>query len=126
MDFKKQILQGIPNELPSKKAYPKNANSAPKRKDILSLDEKKLALKNALRYFPKKWHTQLSKEFAKELKEFGRIYMFRFKPDYKIYARNINEYPAQSLQTAAIMLMIQFVNINYCLELKFIKKIEWF
>ncbi len=107
MDFKKQILQGIPNELPSKKAYPKNANSAPKRKDILSLDEKKLALKNALRYFPKKWHTQLSKEFAKELKEFGRIYMFRFKPDYKIYARNINEYPAQSLQTAAIMLMIQ-------------------
>ncbi|MDG1398446.1 MAG: urocanate hydratase [Polaribacter sp.] len=107
MDFKKQILQGIPNELPSKKVYPKNANSAPKRKDILSLDEKKLALKNALRYFPKKWHTQLSKEFAKELKEFGRIYMFRFKPDYKIYARNINEYPAQSLQTAAIMLMIQ-------------------
>jgi len=107
MDFKKQILQGIPNELPSKKAYPKNANSAPKRKDILSLDEKKLALKNALRYFPKKWHTQLSKEFAEELKEFGRIYMFRFKPNYKIYARNINEYPAQSLQTAAIMLMIQ-------------------
>ena len=107
MDFKKQILQGIPNELPSKKVYPKNANSAPKRKDILSLDEKKLALKNALRYFPKKWHTELSKEFAKELKEFGRIYMFRFKPDYKIYARNINEYPAQSLQTAAIMLMIQ-------------------
>ncbi len=107
MNFTAQILQGIPNELPTKKTYPKNANSAPKRKDILSLEEKKLAIKNALRYFPKKWHKVLSEEFANELKEFGRIYMFRFKPDYKIYARNISEYPANSTQAAAIMLMIQ-------------------
>ena len=107
MNFTSQILQGIPNELPTKKTYPKNANSAPKRKDILSLEEKKLAIKNALRYFPKKWHKVLSQEFANELKEFGRIYMFRFKPDYKIYARNISEYPANSTQAAAIMLMIQ-------------------
>ena len=107
MNFTSQILQGIPNELPTKKTYPKNANSAPKRKDILSLEEKKLAIKNALRYFPEKWHKVLSQEFANELKEFGRIYMFRFKPDYKIYARNISEYPANSTQAAAIMLMIQ-------------------
>lgn len=107
MNFKTQILQGIPNTLPPKRKYPENANSAPKRKDILSIDEKKLALKNALRYFPKGWHKELAIEFANELKEFGRIYMHRFKPDYKIYARNITEYPAKSKQAAAIMLMIQ-------------------
>lgn len=107
MNFKTQILQGIPNTLPPKRKYPENANSAPKRKDILSIDEKKLALKNALRYFPKGWHKELAIEFANELKEFGRIYMHRFKPDYKIYARNITEYSAKSKQAAAIMLMIQ-------------------
>lgn len=107
MDFKSQILQGIPSQLPSKKAYVLDANHAPKRKDILSKDEKKLALKNALRYFPAAWHQELGKEFAAELQNYGRIYMFRFKPSYKIYARPISEYPAKTPQVAAIMLMIQ-------------------
>tara|TARA_R110002049_G_scaffold234671_1_gene407933 strand:- start:539 stop:2542 length:2004 start_codon:yes stop_codon:yes gene_type:complete len=107
MDFKSQILQGIPSQLPSKKAYVLNANHAPKRKDILSKDEKKLALKNALRYFPAAWHQELGKEFAAELQNYGRIYMFRFKPSYKIHARPISEYPAKTPQVAAIMLMIQ-------------------
>ncbi len=106
-DFKQQILQGIPNELPPKKEIPANVNRAPKRKDILTSEEKKLAVRNALRYFPEKWHNELAVEFANELKEFGRIYMYRFKPDYKMFARPINEYPAKSWQAAAIMLMIQ-------------------
>ena len=106
MTFKEQILQGIPGILPPKKGYPKGANSAPKRKDILSIEEKQLAIKNALRYFPKEWHEELAHEFANELKEFGRIYMYRFKPDYKIYARPISEYPAETQQAAAIILMI--------------------
>ncbi len=107
VSFKDQILQGIPNELPAKKAYPKNANRAPKRKDILNQREKKLALENALRYFPKEWHATLAEEFLQELNDLGRIYMHRFKPTYKMYARSINEYPAQSQQAAGIMLMIQ-------------------
>ena len=107
MTFKEQILQGIPSILPAKKNYPTDANSAPKRKDILSIEEKQLAIKNALRYFPKEWHEELAHEFASELKEFGRIYMYRFKPDYKIYARSISEYPAKTQQAAAIILMIQ-------------------
>lgn len=106
MDFKSQILQGIPSLLPPKKNYITNANHAPKRKDILSLDEKKLALKNALRYFPVAWHAELSKEFANELLSYGRIYMFRFKPKYDIYARPISEYPAKTPQAAALQLMI--------------------
>ncbi|KAB1068162.1 urocanate hydratase [Tamlana haliotis] len=107
MTFKEQILQGIPSSLPTKKIYPENANRAPKRKDVLSIEEKQLAIRNALRYFPKKWHQELAIEFAQELKEYGRIYMYRFKPDYDIYARSISEYPSKSSQTAAIMLMIQ-------------------
>mgnify|MGYP000462882085 FL=1 len=107
MTFKAHILQGIPTELPVKPVYPKDANRAPKRKDILSKEEKQLAIRNALRYFPKKWHEVLAVEFAQELQDFGRIYMYRFKPKYKIYARNIAEYPAKSTQAAAIMLMIQ-------------------
>ncbi len=107
MTFKEQILQGIPTEIPAKKDYPKNANRAPKRKDILSSEEKQLAIRNALRYFPKEWHQELATEFAEELKEYGRIYMYRFKPEYKIYARPVSEYPAKSSQAAAIMLMIQ-------------------
>jgi len=106
MNFKEEIVQGIPNDLPTLNTYPKDANRAPKRKDILSEDEKYLAIRNALRYFPEKWHVLLAKEFAQELKDFGRIYMYRFKPSYKIYARPIDEYPAQSKQAAAIMLMI--------------------
>jgi len=107
MTFKDQILQGIPASLPPKKEYKQEANHAPKRKDILSLDEKQLAIRNALRYFPKDWHKELAKEFAGELQTYGRIYMYRFKPDYKIYARPIDDYPAQSTQAAGIMLMIQ-------------------
>ena len=107
MTFKEQISQGIPTELPAKKAYPKDANRAPKRKDILSVEEKQLAIRNALRYFPKPWHKELATEFAQELLDFGRIYMYRFKPDYKIYARPIQEYPAKSQQAAGIMMMMQ-------------------
>ncbi len=107
VNFKEQILQGIPSELPIKKSYSENANHAPKRKDILNPTEKKLALENALRYFPQDWHQTLAAEFLEELNEYGRIYMFRFKPDYKIYARPISEYPANSKQAAGIMLMIQ-------------------
>ncbi|PHR69612.1 MAG: urocanate hydratase [Lutibacter sp.] len=107
MTFKEQILQGIPSELPSKKKYPTDANRAPKRKDILSIEEKRLAIRNALRYFPKQWHQELAIEFAQELQDFGRIYMYRFKPSYEFYARPISEYPAKSTQAAAIMLMIQ-------------------
>ncbi len=106
MNFKELILQGLPNELPEPKTYDTNINHAPKRKDILSVEEKKLALKNALRYFDKKHHAILVKEFMQELKAYGRIYMYRFRPDYKIYARPINEYPHQSKQAAAIMHML--------------------
>ncbi len=106
-DFQTQICEGIPKELPSVKVYPKHGNPAPKRKDILSKEEKRLAVENALRYFPKTWHRELAVEFAGELKTYGRIYMHRFKPDYKMYARPISEYPAKTKQAAAIMLMIQ-------------------
>ena len=106
-DFKSQIIQGIPGELPKAKALNASFSHAPKRKDILSKTEKKLALENALRYFPKAWHKTLAPEFAQELKDYGRIYMYRFRPDYDIYARPIEEYPAKSQQAAAIMLMIQ-------------------
>jgi len=107
MDFKKKVTQGIPAVLPKKRVYPEGVNRAPRRKDILSITEKQLAIRNALRYFPKNWHAELAVEFAQELKDYGRIYMYRFKPNYKIYARPIEEYPAQSMQAAGIMLMIQ-------------------
>ena len=106
LEFQAQIKQGIPSELPPAKPYPSNANRAPKRKDILSADEKQLALRNALRYFPKEWHQELAVEFADELKNFGRIYMYRFKPSYVLKARAIKDYPAKCEQAAAIMLMI--------------------
>ena len=111
-EFQNNILQGIPKELPNQKLYEHNINHAPKRKDILSLDEKKLALRNALRYFDKKHHAILAKEFADELKKFGRIYMYRFRPDYKIYARPISDYPHKSIQAAAIMHMLSN-NLDY-------------
>jgi urocanate hydratase len=107
MTFQQQIQQGIPTELPTKKQYPEGINRAPKRKDILSKEEKQLAIRNALRYFPKEWHKELAPEFAQELKDYGRIYMYRFKPDYEMYARPISEYPAKSQQAAGIMLMMQ-------------------
>jgi len=105
--FRKAILEGIPAELPLPKSYNTKINHAPKRKDILSPDEKKLALKNALRYFPQSFHEVLASEFLNELETFGRIYMYRFRPDYEMYARPIEEYPAKSKQAASIMLMIQ-------------------
>ena len=106
LDFQKEILAGIPDELPQPKPYDKSVSHAPVRKNILSLDEKKLALKNALRYFDKKHHKVLAEEFAQELKKYGRIYMYRFRPDYDIYARHIDEYPCKTKHAAAIMLMI--------------------
>ncbi|WOH37031.1 urocanate hydratase [Thalassotalea fonticola] len=106
INFQQQIKQGIPTELPVAKPYPQNANRAPKRKDILNSDEKHLALRNALRYFPKEWHQELAQEFAQELKDFGRIYMYRFKPNYELKARSVADYPAKCEQAAAIMLMV--------------------
>jgi urocanate hydratase len=107
MIFKEQIIQGIPTALPLKKEYDNTVSHAPKRKDILSLADKKLAIRNALRYFPVAWHQELSRDFADELNTYGRIYMYRFKPDYELYARPIYEYPHKTMQAAGIMLMIQ-------------------
>lgn len=112
MTFQEQIQQGIPNTLPRPKPFEANINQAPKRKDILSDDEKKLALRNALRYFEPTHHAELIKEFAEELKNYGRIYMYRFRPDYRMYARPITEYPGKCEQAKAIMLMIQN-NLDY-------------
>ena len=106
-DFKRQIYQGIPEQLPPKKPLSQGQNPAPKRKDILSVEEKNLAVQNALRYFPEAWHAELAVEFAAELQQFGRIYMYRFKPDYPLFARPIDQYPAKIPKAAAIMLMIQ-------------------
>lgn len=112
MNFKEQIQQGIPSILPGKKEYDKNINHAPKRKEILTNEEKELALRNALRYFDPKHHAILLPEFREELENYGRIYMYRFRPDYKMYARPIEEYPGKSEQAKAIMLMIQN-NLDY-------------
>lgn len=111
-EFQKDILAGIPDELPAPKPYDTTINHAPKRKEILSGREKVLAIRNALRYFPAKHHEILAKEFAEELSTYGRIYMYRFRPDYQMYARPIDEYPAKSRQAAAIMAMIQN-NLDY-------------
>ena len=105
--FRKAITAGIPHDLPNTKQLDDSVSHAPKRKDILTVEEKQLALRNALRYFPSKHHNILAKEFAEELQTYGRIYMYRFRPDYKMYARPIEDYPAKCEQAAAIMLMIQ-------------------
>ena len=105
--FIADIRAGIPDTLPEVQASDPNINHAPKRKEILTDEEKKLALRNALRYFPKKFHATLAPEFAKELETYGRIYMYRFRPTYEMYARPIDEYPHNSQQAAAIMMMIQ-------------------
>ena len=112
MTFQEQIQQGIPSILPQPKAYEANINHAPKRKEILSDDEKKLALRNALRYFEPQHHAELIPEFRNELETYGRIYMYRLRPDYTMYARPISEYPGKSEQAKAIMLMIQN-NLDY-------------
>ena len=107
LSFRDEILEGIPYKLPSKKPYNNSLNHAPKRKEILSPAEKQLALKNALRYFQPEHHKELINEFREELETYGRIYMYRFRPEHKIYARPIKDYPCKSIQAAAIMLMIQ-------------------
>jgi urocanate hydratase len=112
MTFQEQIQQGIPSVLPNPKPYEAEINHAPKRKEILSEEEKKLALKNALRYFEPHHHATLLSEFKEELEQYGRIYMYRFRPDYKMYARPISEYPGKCEQAKAIMLMIQN-NLDY-------------
>lgn len=110
--FHSDILQGIPATVPAQKVYEPQINHAPKRKDILTSEEKKLALRNALRYFPKEQHAELAVDFLTELETYGRIYMFRYRPDYPMYARPISEYPGKSMQAKAIMLMIQN-NLDY-------------
>jgi urocanate hydratase len=112
LSFQEEILQGIPSEIPPKKPFDSSVNHAPKRKSILSLDEKKLAIQNALRYFPKNQHNELAKDFLNELNAYGRIYMYRYRPNYKMFARPIEEYPGKSMQAKAIMLMIQN-NLDY-------------
>ncbi len=112
MTFQEQILQGIPSVLPNPKPYETEINHAPKRKEILTSEEKKLALKNALRYFEPKHHAELIPEFKVELETYGRIYMYRLRPDYRMYARPISEYPGKCEQAKAIMLMIQN-NLDY-------------
>ena len=107
MNFKEQVSEGIPDYIPENKDYDTSVNHAPVRENVLSYNEKKLALKNALRYFDKKFHKELIIEFKNELDQFGRIYMYRYRPNYKMYARPIDEYPHKSIQAAAIMLMIQ-------------------
>ena len=106
IDFQRAVLQGIPDSLPQQKSYDPAINHAPKRKSILRADEKRLALRNALRYFPARLHAELAPEFARELETYGRIYMHRLRPDYKIHARKISDFPHHSLQAAAIMLML--------------------
>jgi len=110
--FQSAILQGIPENLPVPKAWEHEVNHAPKRKQILSLSEKRLAVKNALRYFPAKHHAVLAEEFTRELEEYGRIYMYRYRPDYKITARSIHDFPHRSVQAASIMLMLSN-NLDY-------------
>ncbi|MEE3079143.1 MAG: urocanate hydratase [Bdellovibrionota bacterium] len=114
MDFKESILEGIPKEIPPFKEIDHNVSHAPKRKDILNDEEKKLALKNALRYFPKEQHKELIEEFKNELNTYGRIYMYRYRPDYKIHARSIDDYPHKSKEAAAIMLMLSN-NLDYAI-----------
>lgn len=111
-EFQKDIQLGIPSEIPTRKDYDSSVNHAPKRKDILSGEEKKLAIQNALRYFPENQHKELAEDFLEELKKYGRIYMYRYRPDYKMFARPIHEYPGKSIQAKAIMLMIQN-NLDY-------------
>lgn len=106
-EFNIAVTEGIPDTLPEARPYDTTVNHAPKRKQILTPAEKKLAVRNALRYFPAHLHPELAREFANELEEYGRIYMYRFRPTYEMYARPIDEYPARCRQAAAIMMMIQ-------------------
>src|SRR5574343_59411 len=111
-DFRKDIQTGIPSQIPVKKEYEPSINHAPKRKEILSKEEKKLALRNALRYLPKEQHSELIEDFLQELNDYGRIYMYRYRPDYKMFARSIHDYPFKSVQAGAIMHMLSN-NLDY-------------
>lgn len=113
-EFKEEILNGIPKHIPAKKELDSTISHAPKRKNILSKDEKKLAIRNALRYFPKEQHAELGRDFAEELEKYGRIYMYRYRPEYKMHARPIADYPGKSKQAKAVMLMIQN-NLDYAI-----------
>ena len=113
-DIKEAILRGIPSELPPKKEYDRSVSHAPNRKDILTKEEKKLAIKNALRYFPENVHSELATEFAEELKEYGRIYMYRYRPDYEIKSRHLEDFPHKSKQAAGIMMMLSN-NLDYAI-----------
>ena len=106
MSFRESILEGIPSRLPAAPVFEDSAGRAPIRKQVLSNAEKRLALKNALRYFPRELHPQLAPEFASELNRYGRIYMYRYRPTYRIHARTIDDYPHRSRQAASIMLML--------------------
>ncbi|MDE6176087.1 MAG: urocanate hydratase, partial [Paramuribaculum sp.] len=106
-EFRRAVAEGIPQQLPAPRPYDNEVNHAPKRKQILSDEEKRLALRNALRYFPESQHAELAPEFARELRDYGRIYMYRLRPDYPMFARPVEHYPARSRQAAAIMMMIQ-------------------
>lgn len=101
-EFQRQITAGIPEELPAPKPYDPAINHAPRRKEILSPEERVLAVRNALRYFPERHHETLAREFAEELRRYGRIYMYRFRPDYEMHARPIDDYPHKSRQAAAV------------------------
>ncbi len=114
LDFQSLILEGIPDEIPEQQPFSDKVSHAPKRKDILTVEEKKLALRNALRYFPKSQHAALAAEFKEELEKYGRIYMYRYRPTYRMYARPIDEYPGKSQQAKAIQLMIQN-NLDYAI-----------
>ena len=107
-DFKSDIIRGIPDQLPKKMEWDDSVSHAPKRNILNTLDaeERALAIENALRYFPSEWHDELAEEFAKELDDMGRIYMYRFRPQYDMYARPIEDYPSESKEAAAIMLMM--------------------
>ena len=111
-EFRSAIQEGIPARLPEAKPYDLSVNHAPKRKDILSVAEKRMALQNALRYFAPEYHAQLAHEFLDELRQYGRIYMYRFRPDYEMKARPLEDYPHRSVQAASIMMMIQN-NLDY-------------
>ena len=113
-DFKEAILRGIPSQLPAKKEINPNISHAPNRKDILTKKEKKLAIRNALRYFSEDMHDTLAPEFAEELKIYGRIYMYRFIPNYEIKARHLEDFPHKSKQAAAIQLMLSN-NLDYAI-----------
>ena len=111
IDFREEFKHGVPKELPAFKELDASVDHAPKRPDVLNKEQKKLALANSLRYFPEEWHEELAVEFMQELEDYGHIYMYRFRPEYEMYARPISEYPTENIQAACIMLMLSLIHI---------------